>query len=108
MILMILIPNSFFQSEGKSGKKPELATVIAPYSATGKEQLNLQGGQMILVRKKTDTGWWQGEIQASGTVRSQFIDNYIITSNYFKGNQRPQEANRLVSCILRQVDGCWW
>lgn len=22
---------------------------------------------MILVRKKTDTGWWQGEIQASGT-----------------------------------------
>ena len=23
---------------------------------------------MILVRKKTETGWWQGEIQASGTV----------------------------------------
>jgi hypothetical protein len=38
--------------------------VVAPYTATGKEQLTLQRGQMILVRKKTDTGWWQGEIQA--------------------------------------------
>merc|ERR1719219_2667681 len=55
-------------SDGKSGKKaPELATVIAPYSATSKEQLTLQKGQMILVRKRTETGWWQGEIQASGT-----------------------------------------
>ena len=44
-----------------------MATVIAPYSAAGKEQLSLQKGQMILVRKRTETGWWQGEIQASGT-----------------------------------------
>ena len=58
------------QSDGKSGKKPELATVIAPYTASSKEQLSLQKGQMILVRKKTETGWWQGEIQASGTVSS--------------------------------------
>lgn len=66
----IIFTNLFFnfQSEGKSGKKPELATVIAPYTASSKEQLNLQKGQMILVRKKTETGWWQGEIQASGTV----------------------------------------
>jgi len=55
------------ESGEKSGKRPELATVIAPYSATSKEQLSLQKGQMILVRKKTETGWWQGEIQASGT-----------------------------------------
>ena len=59
---------TFLQSGEKSGKRPELATVIAPYSATSKEQLSLQKGQMILVRKKTETGWWQGEIQASGTV----------------------------------------
>merc|ERR1711874_791722 len=39
-------------AEGKSGKKPELATVIAPYAASSKEQLSLQKGQMILVRKK--------------------------------------------------------
>ena len=66
MILFLPI----LQSDGKSGKKPELATVIAPYTASSKEQLSLQKGQMILVRKKTETGWWQGEIQASGTVSS--------------------------------------
>ena len=65
---MMIICSLFFQSGEKSGKRPELATVIAPYSATSKEQLSLQKGQMILVRKKTETGWWQGEIQASGTV----------------------------------------
>jgi len=80
------------QGDGKSSKKPELATVVAPYSASGKEQVNvfyslnsfdiallilfylcqltLIKGQMILVRKKTDTGWWQGEIQA---VRIRFV-----------------------------------
>ena len=45
-------------------KKLEIATVIAPYEATTKEQLSLALGQMVLVRKKTDTGWWQGELQA--------------------------------------------
>jgi len=54
------------ESDGKKEKKaPELATVIAPYTATSKEQLNLQKGQMILVRKRTETGWWQGEISGS-------------------------------------------
>ena len=61
---------SIFQSEGKAGaKKPEIATVVAPYTATSKEQLSLQRGQMILVRKKTSTGWWQGEIQGVRVFR---------------------------------------
>ena len=47
----------------------ELAKVVAPYDATSKEQLSLTKGQMILVRKKTDSGWWQGEIQ--GGVRKE-------------------------------------
>lgn len=43
----------------------EIATVIAAYEATGTEQLSLQPGQLIQVRKKTDSGWWEGEIQVS-------------------------------------------
>ena len=56
----------------------ELAQVIAPYEATSKEQLTLvqvilrprlvlllsrclHQGTMIVVKKKTETGWWQGE-----------------------------------------------
>jgi len=57
----------------KSGKKLEIATVIAPYDATSKEQLTLAKGQMILVRKKTDTGWWQGELQAGGKGKKRAV-----------------------------------
>ena len=32
--------------------------MIAPYTATSKEQLSLAKGQMVIVRKKTETGWW--------------------------------------------------
>ena len=46
------------ESDDKSGKKLELASVIAPYTATSKEQLSLAKGQMVIVRKKTETGWW--------------------------------------------------
>ena len=35
----------------------ELAKVIAPYEATSKEQLTLAKGQMIMVKKRTETGW---------------------------------------------------
>ena len=55
---------------GGSGKKMELAKVIAPYEATSKEQLTLAKGQMIMVKKRTETGWWQGEVQ--GGVSSYF------------------------------------
>ena len=40
----------FKQFQDKSGKKLELATVIAPYEATSKEQLTLAKGQMIIIK----------------------------------------------------------
>lgn len=43
------------------GKKPEIAQVIAPYESTSPEQLSLQRGQLIMIRKKTDSGWWEGQ-----------------------------------------------
>lgn len=45
------------------GKKPEIVQVQAPYQATSSEQLSLQKGQLIMIRKKTDSGWWEGELQ---------------------------------------------
>jgi len=41
------------QVEDKSGKKLELATVIAPYEGTSKEQLTLAKGQMIIIKKRS-------------------------------------------------------
>jgi hypothetical protein len=56
------------EKEEAGGKKMELAKVVAPYEATSKEQLTLAKGQMIVIKKKTETGWWQGELP--GGVRA--------------------------------------
>ncbi|XP_042887891.1 intersectin-1-like isoform X5 [Penaeus japonicus] len=56
------------QEAGK-GKKPEIAQVIAPYDATSGNQLSLQRGQLVMIRKKTASGWWEGELQAKGKKR---------------------------------------
>ncbi|KAF3841750.1 hypothetical protein F7725_023701 [Dissostichus mawsoni] len=55
---------------GSLGKKPEIAQVIAPYSATGAEQLTLAPGQLILIRKK-NPGAGPGEEAADWLVSGQ-------------------------------------
>ncbi|MBZ3889383.1 Intersectin-1 [Sciurus carolinensis] len=64
---------------GNLGKKPEIAQVIASYTATGPEQLTLAPGQLILIRKKNPGGWWEGELQARGKKRQigWFPANYV-------------------------------
>ncbi|KAG1699640.1 Intersectin-1 [Nymphon striatum] len=54
---------------GNKLRKPEIATVIAPYTATGSGQISLQRGQLIQVRKRSPSGWWEGELQAKGKQR---------------------------------------
>ncbi|KAG0426335.1 hypothetical protein HPB47_026548 [Ixodes persulcatus] len=63
----------------KLTKKPEIASVIAPYKATGPEQLTLEKGQLIQVRKKTEGGWWEGELQVKGKKRQSgwFPASYV-------------------------------
>ncbi|XP_076372509.1 dynamin associated protein 160 isoform X6 [Tachypleus tridentatus] len=53
----------------KSLKKPEIVTVLAAYKGTGPEQLTLDRGQLIQVRKKSSSGWWEGELQVKGKKR---------------------------------------
>ena len=43
--------------------------MIADYKATGKAQIDLEKGQLIPVRKKADSGWWEGEVQVKGKKR---------------------------------------
>ncbi|KAL3971707.1 carboxypeptidase N regulatory subunit [Sarotherodon galilaeus] len=72
-------PRDSTSETGSLGKKPEIAQVIAPYSATGAEQLTLAPGQLILIRKKNPGGWWEGELQARGKKRQigWFPANYV-------------------------------
>ncbi|XP_046986993.1 intersectin-2-like, partial [Schistocerca americana] len=88
----------FFQSPKGKGKKPEIATVIAPYQATSSEQLSLQRGQLIMIRKKTTTGWWEGELQAKGKKRQigWFPASYVkLLGGSNKGTPVKQEDTSL-------------
>ncbi|XP_032679451.1 intersectin-2 isoform X3 [Odontomachus brunneus] len=63
------LPDFTAMAAQQRGRKPEIVQVIAPYQATSGEQLDLQRGQLIMIRKKTDSGWWEGELQARGKKR---------------------------------------
>jgi hypothetical protein len=54
----------------------EIATVIAAYTATGEEQLSLHPGQLIQVRKKSPSGWWEGELQVCHCLSFSLILRY--------------------------------
>ncbi|XP_050307151.1 intersectin-1 isoform X3 [Anthonomus grandis grandis] len=82
------------------GKKPEIASVIAPYQATSTEQLSLARGQLIMIRKKTDSGWWEGELQAKGRKRQVgwFPASYVKilnSSGKISGRTTPVSTTRM-------------
>uniref|UniRef100_A0A8D9BKH2 Intersectin-2 n=2 Tax=Cacopsylla melanoneura TaxID=428564 RepID=A0A8D9BKH2_9HEMI len=90
------------------GKKPEIATVVAPYTATSAEQLSLSRGHLIMIRKKTTTGWWEGELQAKGKKRQVgwFPASYVKVmggggsgskSASPKPTDQPQSQERVVA-----------
>ena len=72
----------------------EIASVIAPYQATGPEQLSLQVGQLISVRKKNPSGWWEGELHARGQKRKigWFPANYVTLLS--SGSRATPSENR--------------
>lgn len=81
------------------GKKPEIAQVIAPYESTSPEQLSLQRGQLIMIRKKTDSGWWEGELQAKGRRRQVgwFPASYvkILQGGRNSGRNTPVSGSKI-------------
>ncbi|XP_067466751.1 intersectin-1 isoform X4 [Thunnus thynnus] len=98
---------------GSLGKKPEIAQVIAPYSATGAEQLTLAPGQLILIRKKNPGGWWEGELQARGKKRQigWFPANYVKLLSPSTSKTTPTEPTppklAAASTALCQVIGMY-
>ncbi|KAL3284526.1 hypothetical protein HHI36_018684 [Cryptolaemus montrouzieri] len=86
-------------------KKPEIASVIAPYQATSNEQLSLQRGQLIMIRKKTDSGWWEGELQAKGRRRQVgwFPASYVKilnSSGRASGRTTPVSTTRIQQEVI--------
>lgn len=91
---------------------PEIAQVIAPYTATGAEQLTLAPGQLILIRKKNPGGWWEGELQVckfpdiAERYYCLFIKRSFISSLL---NVRDGALSSDVSLRVCAVQAClWW
>ncbi|XP_064618193.1 intersectin-1-like isoform X1 [Liolophura sinensis] len=89
----------------KTNKKPEIASVIATYTATGPEQLSLSPGQLISVRKKSPSGWWEGELQARGQKRKigWFPANYVKLLGSSSARSTPDAQQTLSSSPLTIV-----
>ncbi|KAL1285127.1 Intersectin-1 [Trichinella pseudospiralis] len=47
----------------------ELGQAIAPFQGTDVNQLTLNLGDLVKIRTKSPTGWWEGELQAGGEKR---------------------------------------
>ncbi|XP_053561144.1 intersectin-1 [Bombina bombina] len=91
---------------GSLGKKPEIAQVIASYTATGPEQLTLAPGQLILIRKKNPGGWWEGELQARGKKRQigWFPANYVKLLSPGTNKSTPTEPPKPAALPPRCAD----
>ena len=76
-------------------KKPEVAKVIAAYTATSGEQLSLKPGQVVIVRSKAENGWWEGELQVRGQKKQVgwFPASYVQLKA--SGRSTPDPANVL-------------
>ncbi|XP_065160133.1 intersectin-1 isoform X4 [Atheta coriaria] len=102
-----IFPSNYVQKADtiKAGKKPEIASVIAPYQASSNEQLSLERGQLIMIRKKTDSGWWEGELQAKGRKRQVgwFPATYVKvlnSSGRASGRTTPVSTTRMQQEVI--------
>lgn len=79
--------------------------MIAPYQASSNEQLSLERGQLIMIRKKTDSGWWEGELQAKGRKRQVgwFPATYVKvlnSSGRASGRTTPVSTTRMQQEVI--------
>ncbi|XP_072946643.1 intersectin-1 [Epargyreus clarus] len=81
-------------------RKPEVAQALANYTATSSEQLSLQKGQLLVVRKKADSGWWEGELQAKGRNRQVGW----FPASYVKILQSTGRASGRTTPVLSKMD----
>lgn len=83
----------------RGSKKGEVAQVIAPYEATSAEQLSLQRGQFIMIRKRSETGWWEGELQVRGKKKQigWFPATYVkvLQSGRLSGRSTPVSGGKV-------------
>jgi len=102
----------------------EVGEAIAEYQATDSNQLSLAPGDLIKIRAKSPTGWWEGEIQRKGEGKriGWFPGNYVQLLASQKGQEvvealfryEKQHEDELAFeqgekiVVVQKVDENWW
>ncbi|MGH0130983.1 UNVERIFIED_CONTAM: hypothetical protein FKN15_001880 [Acipenser sinensis] len=82
----------------------EKYTVIYPYTARDKDEINLDGGMTVEVIEKNSSGWWYIQIdEKEGWAPITFIDKYKKTSNATRPNFLAPLQNEMAQ--LKLEDG---
>ncbi|VDO29726.1 unnamed protein product [Heligmosomoides polygyrus] len=100
------------------------ARAVADFEATAANQLTLRTGDVVSVREKNATGWWEGEIQRDGhTLAGWFPGDYVtpITNEGaaqntatalfdYQAGQSDELSFRAgdVIVIVEKKDADWW
>lgn len=104
----------------------EVGEAIAEYQATDNNQLTLSVGDLVKIRAKSPTGWWEGEVQKKGESKriGWFPGNYVQLLNsgtdkiketveaifdYAKQQEDELAFNRGDKIVVVQkIDENWW
>uniref|UniRef100_A0A158P7B9 SH3 domain-containing protein n=1 Tax=Angiostrongylus cantonensis TaxID=6313 RepID=A0A158P7B9_ANGCA len=100
------------------------ARAVADFEATAANQLSLRAGDVVSVREKTATGWWEGEMQRGDqTCAGWFPGDYVTPISADSANQSTATAlfdyeagqsDELsfragdVIVIVEKKDADWW
>ena len=72
------------RGSGAGGR--EVARAIAKFEGTGPEQLGLEVGQLVVVRQKKATGWWEGRLEGGcPRVGGQRSAGFPLTTSQLRG-----------------------
>ncbi|KJH47369.1 SH3 domain protein [Dictyocaulus viviparus] len=100
------------------------ARAVADFEATSANQLSLQTGDVVTVREKTATGWWEGEILRDGRtyagwfpgdyvtpVAAECSDQNTATAIFdYEARQSDELSFRVgdIIVIVEKKDSDWW
>ncbi|KAJ8949979.1 hypothetical protein NQ318_002388 [Aromia moschata] len=89
-----------YPPEAINQSKPKEVELDAAIQASAQSNFSLARGQLIMIRKKTDSGWWEGELQAKGRKRQVgwFPASYVKvlnSSGKISGRTTPVSTTRM-------------
>nr|CDJ95188.1 EF hand and Src homology-3 and Dbl homology (DH) domain containing protein [Haemonchus contortus] len=83
------------------------ARAVADFEATAANQLSLRIGDIVSVREKSNTGWWEGELQRDGRASAGwFPGDYVapIVSSKISDAGNQNTATALFDYVAGQSD----